>query len=155
MPNAEKIYNLSNKLISEILYQDILIHFVIAVFVISFNKRLAIEEDIIINDSDAMGDWKQVCLGVCGSPVISYNKFADIHVPYGVLMMNYPKYMFQFLNHTESQKIECSIMKTVFNLLNTDNNNNNNDIIKFIASLVPQLWYLNHRSHFHETLSAL
>jgi hypothetical protein len=56
MQNAGKIYNLSNKLISEILYQDILIHFVIAVFVISFNKRLAIEENIIINDSDAMGD---------------------------------------------------------------------------------------------------
>jgi hypothetical protein len=97
----------------------------------------------------------RVCLCVCvwGNPFISYNKFADNYLPQGDLKMNYPKYMFQFLNHTESQEIECSITKIVCNLLNT--NNNNTDIIKFIASLVPQLCYLNRRGHFHETLSAL
>jgi hypothetical protein len=30
----------------------------IAVLVIQLNKRLAVEEDIIINDSDVMEDWK-------------------------------------------------------------------------------------------------
>jgi hypothetical protein len=124
------------------------------VFVISFNKRLAIEENIIINDSDAMGDWKQVLLGVCvAAPSFNITNSPNIHIPYGVLMMNYPKYMFQFLNHTESQEIKCSNMKVVFNLLNTDDKNN--DIIKLIFSLVPQLWYLNRRRPFHETLSAL
>jgi len=84
-----------------------------------------------------MGDWKQVLLGVYGSPLISYNKFADIPVPHGVLKTNCPKYIFQLLNHIESQEIEWCITKIVCSLLNTDNNKSN-DIIKLITSLVPQ-----------------
>jgi hypothetical protein len=60
-----------------------------------------------------------------------------MQVPHGVRKMNCPKYVFQFLNRTKSQEIECCIMKIVCSLLNIDNNNNY--MTKFIVPLVPNV----------------